>query len=149
MNTTKIIITEYSKNFNSKFLPVLQHAAENYQDDFSLILKQNYVNILGEYVRYEQLLKDPLELLALKTGNETIKKLFKDLESLDFHHLFFEFYNRANTFITEIKNTDSFEQQLAIAGPVIESWTKYVNRINKFNEIVNALAECLECLEES
>lgn len=90
---------------------ILQNAEENYNNDFSLLCTQQYINALGIFppAQYEikMLLQEFVEEATGKTDVDLLDVIQDELENIseyDLKNLLYSYVNACNMFITLIKS---------------------------------------------
>ncbi len=136
-NSFLAFVSAYNQEFNI-IQPKLQEVANNYFNDFSVLLKQSYIDVLAKFPQYQISLESLLKSLFLDTKSELYKKSLTKLKSFSFEEYLIIYVTTGNEFIRKIKlpETDTFEKKMKIAQPVLDIWQKYMQSINTFNEIV-------------
>lgn len=153
-NTLKLLSNSFNRfyvDYDNNYLTI-QNTANNFNQDFSLLCKQDYIDSLSIFplAQYEilLLLKNFIEEAHNRVNVSTINKVIVQYEAMkqyDLKDMIYDYVNACNTFIVLFKSpkVNSFEQQLKIAQPVINEWRRYMNAVNSFIDSIKELSKLL------
>lgn len=138
----KTLINTYKTDYKERIQPILDNTEETYPEDFSVLLQQEYIDALGELVKYQE----KFLTAELDTNDKAQAKFYNDIRSFNLYAAFMDLYNYSVEFINKIKSPeiDSSEKQLELANPLLEKRYIFLVSARLMNEAVRTLDDSLK-----